>query len=164
MYQGLTGKEISAIRLSHIDLDEGTLQVQKTAATNARTLYLKPDQFRLFYDYISQLRSSARFSADESDDKIRFLNSLRAKADMTELIARMLRKYRFLCPGKTLTPENIRKSLIYNLLNVDKYPVDEVQYFSGHKWPGTTAGYQNKIDLNDHAYINSIHPMEKFRL
>lgn len=160
VYQGLSGKEISALRPDHVDMDEGTLYIEKTPYTNGRKLFLKPDQYGIFHDYFGNGRIRLMKNYPDDFSKSLFIVSTRGTGDLTDLIFRMLRKYRFLFPGKALTAENIRRSLIYNLLNVDKYPVDEVQYFAGHKWPSTTAAYVNHIDLSDRAFVNAIHPME----
>jgi len=64
-----------------------------------------------------------------------------------------------LYPDRTLNPLTIRQSVISNMLNEKKTPLEDVQLFAGHKYPSTTERYRRK-DINEQReLIKKFHPL-----
>lgn len=82
-------------------------------------------------------------------------------AGMVDRVFRLLMRYSLFLGGKSATAENIRRSVIYNGLNIDKKSIADVQVFAGQKLPSTTESYISKIDFLDRDTINAVHPMER---
>jgi site-specific recombinase XerD len=160
VFQALTGQEISNLGLSDIDLDAGTIHVKKTLTANGRTLPIHPSQFMIFHAYLTDARKKLLKDPEEDTFNKSFIISSRASGNLVGLVGSLIKKYRLLFGGKPVTAENIRKSVIWNMLNVDGKPVEQVQLFAGHMWPSTTEGYVSKIDFNDIDLVNGVHPME----
>ena len=108
----------------------------------------------LFHTYLNEGRKKILKDWEESTLYKTFIVSSRASGEATEMICRMLMKYRLLCGGKPVTAENIRKSVIWNMLNIEKKSVEQVQLFAGHMWLSSTESYVSKIDFNDVDFIN----------
>lgn len=158
--QGLTGREISNLAVTDIDLDRGMMDIRKTTNTNARRLPLHPTQFMVFNTYMTGGRESLLKDSCSATLNKTFIVNPRGNGDLTDMICRILMKYRLLFGGKPVTAENIRRSVIWNMLNIEKKPVEQVQLFAGHMWPSTTQRYVSAIDFNDRGMINRLHPME----
>lgn len=156
VYQALTSRELVNLTVDDISLDAGTVRVRRTLSTQARTLPLHPSQYMLLHNYLTECRPKL-VEVPELDR--RFIAGTRGGGTV-DMICRLLLRYGLVFGGKPVTAENIRKSVIYNRLNVDKQSVADVQVFAGHKLPSTTEGYVSKIDFADRDAINAVHPME----
>ena len=161
VHQAPTSAEIFALKVSDIDLDQGTIKIPATVSTDARVLPLHPSQFMVLHSYLTGARRRllGDYSATETVSK-RFLLGLGGTGQSRQLFAPIFKPYKLLFGNKPVTAENIRMSVIYNRLNVDKLPLETVQAFAGHKWPSSTEKYVSRIDVEDRDFINGIHPME----
>jgi site-specific recombinase XerD len=65
-----------------------------------------------------------------------------------------------LFPDRNLNPLNIRNSVIYNLLNVRRLPLEQVQLLAGHKWISTTARFLEARWEEQKVLINRFHPLK----
>lgn len=161
VYQALTSEELLQLTVSDIDLDAGTVRVKKTLSTNGRVLSLHPSQFMFLHRYLHESRPKLlKLSPDFAHIYPKLIIGTRGMGETTSGIGCFLRRYRALFPGKGITATNIRKSVIYKWLNVDKRSLHEVQVWAGHKWPSTTEGYITHIDCDDPEVINGWHPLE----
>lgn len=162
IYQALTCEELVQLSLHDLDLDTGMVEVKATRSTCGRVLSLHPSQFMVLHSYLSESRPKL-LSLRPEDAHIypRLIVGTRGMGETVSGIGCFIRRYRGLFPGKELSATTIRKSVIYNWLNEDRYPVHDVQYWAGHAWPSTTKGYVSPIAQDDPSVINGWHPMER---
>ena len=64
-------------------------------------------------------------------------------------------------PDRKLNATTVRQSVISNLLNHHNYLIEDVQLFSGQKWPSTTERYKRLNIEDQRKKINLWHPLEK---
>ena len=76
-----------------------------------------------------------------------------------DAINSMIDPMKALYPDRNLTATTIRQSVICNLLNEGKYPLEQVQLFAGHKYPSATEKYLRKDLSEQRALINKLHPL-----
>lgn len=154
IYQALTSEELMNLRTRDVDLDEGTIYIRRGAKQSARTLPLRTKQIKLFYTYMYESRKAlVQTSVDE------LLISIRGVKMSVDGIHSMIQPLQALYPDRALNPQTIRQSVICNLLNERKEPIEDVQMFAGHRWPSTTERYK-RMDLeNQLEEINKWHPL-----
>ena len=154
IYQALTSEELMNLRTRDVDLDEGTIYIRRGAKQSARTLTLRTKQIKLFYNYIYESRKAlVQTNVDE------LLISIRGVKMSVDGIHSMIQPLQALYPDRALNPQTIRQSVICNLLNERKEPIEDVQMFAGHRWPSTTERYK-RMDLeNQLEEINKWHPL-----
>jgi integrase/recombinase XerD len=127
IYQGLQLGEITGLRVPDVRLEAGTIYVEATPKTNARTLPLKPRQVMGLHRYIDQERP--RLVRERTDALI--LTKL-GTAERGEGIHYLVSTCQGLFPDRRLTPQTIRQSVIANLLK-QGHDLRVVQTFAGHK-------------------------------
>ena len=155
IYQALVCSELCRLELRDIDLDNGTIYVKGSKKNSSRTLSLKQNQIKLIMDYISTSRKNLlRCETDY------LLITQRGVAETVDGIHSMIEPLKGLFMDRNLTPSTIRQSVIANLLNIHKQPLDVVQVFAGHKYPSSTEQYRRK-DINEQLdKINMWHPLK----
>ncbi len=159
IYQGLTSEELLCLTVNDIDLSQGVIYIPDTVSGQARNLFFSPVQFMVFQTYLNEGRK--KLLGDIAEESINTLIvTSRTQKISSDSIGSIIDKYKLLFPGKRMTAELIRKSVIHNWLNIHKKPLEIVQYWAGHRWPSTTEKYINRINYNDPQALDSIHPME----
>ncbi len=154
VYQGLTSDEIVRLELKDVDLDNGTIYIKASKNLNSRTLELTPKQMIPIKSYIDEVRPKMLMG---KADKL-ILNKL-GKPITVGGIHPIFDQFKEMFPDRKLNPQTIRMSVICNWLNEKKTPLETVQYFAGHKWPGTTEKYF-KVDANaERELINRYFPI-----
>jgi integrase/recombinase XerD len=152
IYQGLQLAEIVGLQLTDVQLAAGTLYVQGTPRTNARTLPLRPRQVMLLHTYIHSERLQL---LRENTDAL--ILTKRGTAEQGEGIHYLVSTCGYLFPDRDLTPQTIRQSVIANLLK-HGHDLRMVQVFAGHKYPSATERYrQSQIDELK-AAVQKYHP------
>lgn len=155
IHQGLTCSELCRIDLKDIDLDGGTVYVKGSKKCSARILGLKSSQILLIKNYIETSRKNLLKSNTSF-----LLITQRGVPETVDGINSMVESLKGMFLGKNLNPSTIRQSVISNLLNVYKKPLEDVQLFAGHKWPSSTEQYRRK-DINEQReMINKWHPLK----
>jgi site-specific recombinase XerD len=155
IYQGLSAGEICHLKINHIDLDKGTIYVSGNRMQTNRTLELYAEQYRMFDNYIHDARKRQLLRGKTDYLLLGFQGRAITVDDINYLVETM--KPMFL--DRNLTTINIRNSVIYNLLNVKKIPLEQVQLFAGHKWISTTARFLQTPTNEQRAMINKFHPL-----
>ena len=56
VYQALSVLEISQIKVSNVNLENGTIKIKGNSKNKGRTLSLKPNQILLFHNYLKKVR------------------------------------------------------------------------------------------------------------
>lgn len=143
IYQGLSCEEITRINVRNVDCAELTLYIKPTKKLRSRTLSLELIQAEWLEEYIKNHRKRLLKSVTN-----RLLISIRGIPETVESIGGMLKPLKSLYPERALNAKTIRLSVIANWLNINKLPIEKVQYMAGHKWPSSTLRYK-RIDLHD---------------
>lgn len=156
VYQGLKPQEMALLGVSDINLEAGTIYVKPTTTTNSRTLSLKPSQILLMYSYLHSVRLQL-LKGRESNVLLIGQRSMSMSAD--DIIKHVLRSYRDVYPGREVTAQAIRGSVIANLL-AQGHDIGVVQRFAGHKYPSSTERYKQSQVETLKAAIDQYHPMK----
>ncbi len=148
IYQALTPSEMAAITICCINLEMGIITVGK------RNLSLKPNQVLLFYEYIRDIRPTLLQAAKSEKLLIGIRGTAMPAEDITKHIKR---SYKGRYPGRTVSAQTIRQSVIANLLK-QGHDISLVQHFAGHAYPSSTERYkQDDVDTLQ-AAVNRYHP------
>lgn len=156
VYQGLKPQEMALLGLEDISLEAGTIYIKPTATTNSRTLSLKPGQILLMYSYLHSVRLQLLKGQKSHALLIGHRGGAMSADDITKHV---LRSYRGVYPGREVTAQTIRGSVIANLLAQGR-DIGVVQRFAGHKYPSSTERYkQSQVEVLK-AAIEQYHPMK----
>lgn len=154
IYQGLTVSEISNLRLSHVDLDAGTIFVKESPKIARRHLEIMPKQYRILDRYINESRK------DLIRDKTEALVIGKLGTALTaDDIHYLVSTYKMLFPDRNLTPATIRQSVVSNWLNEKKLPLEQVQLLAGHRWISSTAKYRQHNMEEQRELMNKWFPV-----
>ena len=162
IYQALTTSEIIELKVSDIDLEEGTIKIGANEnpgrrGNRARTLALKSKQILLFDNYIKKHRKQLwrrQKSRKRQDYFILNENGLKLWGSY---LNRMLSKGRE--KHEIFTPLKIRQSVIANLLK-EKNDIRIVQEFAGHRRTGSTEAYKRTGLEELKSSIERLHPRQ----
>lgn len=155
IYQALLPSEIIALKLSHIDLDAGTIYIRGGRELISRRLEMHPKQYRLFDKYIYEARKRLLYKG-ESDYLILNFHGKNDTVDGTLYLVETL-KPRF--PDRNLTTTTIRDSVIAYWLNERKIPLEQVQLIAGHRWISSTLRYRQTPTNEQRETLNKFHPL-----
>lgn len=150
VYQGMARTEISKIEIGDINLEEGTIKARGDERTNGRTLPLKAKQVHWIYEYMNKERP-------KSESNKLFIG-LRGEPMSSDSLCRIVLRYQYLFPERTLNSQTIRMSVTRNLLKEGK-DIRVVQAYMGHKSPGTTEKYKQSHTEELKAEIQKYHPI-----
>ena len=154
VYQGLQGREIASLGPKDVNLEQGSVFVQASATTNARTLALIPRQIMLLHQYIHQERPRLLRTPTE-----RLILTKLGTPETGEGIHYLVSTYQGLFPTRKLTAGTIRQSVITQLLKAGQ-DVRVVQVFAGHKYPSATERYKQSQVEELKAAVLKHHPMQ----
>lgn len=155
IYQALHPAEMETLHTSDINLADGTVYVKATPKTNSRILSLKPNQILLFHQYITEIRPKLLQENQSSALLIGIRGEPMSGEDITKHIKR---SYTTIYPGRNVTAQTIRQSVIANLLKQGN-DLSVVQAFAGHKYPSSTERYRQTEVETLAAAIQKYHPM-----
>ncbi|KAB2916142.1 MAG: tyrosine-type recombinase/integrase [Bacteroidetes bacterium] len=155
IYQAPASDELCRMKVAHINFDNGTVYFPAGRKTASRRLPLTPMQATLLYRYIHEERPHL-LQLLQSDT---LFITIRGQVETPDGVHGMIEPLKVLFPDKVLSPQEIRKSVIANWLNVYKHPLDEVQLMAGHKYPSTTVKYKRTDDDQAKEIIDRFHPL-----
>lgn len=155
VYQALTPREISALRVSDIDFRGGTVQVAAQPGSNGRKLPLKPQQVMLLLTYLHQSRPQL-LRGKESEALVIGQRGNGYLPD--EITGHVSSRYRGLYGPRKVTPLRIRQSVIANLLAAG-HDLRVVQVFAGHKSLSATEQYRQTATAALREQIRQHHPI-----
>jgi integrase/recombinase XerD len=163
IYQALHPQEMEVIAVTDINLQAGNMYVKPTAKTNGRSLPLKPNQVLLFYQYITEIRQKLLGVGLPPAGELKgaaLLIGIRGEAMSGEDITKHIkRSFKELYPGRNVTAQTIRQSVIANLLK-QGHDIGVVQVFAGHKYPSSTERYKQSEVETLQAAVNKYHPLQ----
>jgi len=153
VHQGLLVREIGALKVGDVELENGLVRVPQTSKTEARKLRLQSDQVMTLYAYLTTDRP--QLLRNETDHLIL---SQRGTPERGEGIHYLVETLRPIVPGKRLTPTVIRQSVIAGRLKSGQ-GLRQVQAFAGHKKISATEAYrENNLEALRLA-VERFHPL-----
>jgi integrase/recombinase XerD len=153
IYQALTAKNITAIELNDVDLQNATIYIKRQNTLNARTLELHPKQIIMIDRYINEERPVLNRMKSS-----KLILTRRYREENGCSVHDVVKVYKPLFPDRVVSPLSIRQSVIANLLQAGK-DIRMVQVFAGHKSPMTTERYQQTGIEELTAAVNRYHPL-----
>ena len=162
IYQALTTTEIIELKVSDIELEEGTIKIRANESpgrrgNKARTLALKSKQILLFDNYIKKHRKQLWRRQKPSKRKDYFILNEHGLQLWGSYLNRMLSKGRE--PQNIFTPMKIRQSVIAHLLK-ENNDLRIVQEFAGHRRAGSTEAYKRTGLEELKSNIEKLHPRQ----
>ena len=154
IYQGITAGEVTNIKLSNIDLDNGTIYIKGSSKIASRHLELMPRQFKIIDRYINETRKKI---ISTKTDKL--LVGKLGRPLTVDDVNYMVSTYKPLFPDRNLNALTIRMSVISNWLNEKRLPLEQVQLMAGHKWISATVRYRFTPIEELREMINRFHPL-----
>ncbi|MFZ4400469.1 MAG: tyrosine-type recombinase/integrase [Bacteroidales bacterium] len=154
IYQGITAGEVTNIKLSNIDLDNGTIYIKGSSKIASRHLELMPRQFKIIDRYINETRKKL---ISTKTDKL-LVGKLGTPLTVDD-VNYMVSTYKPLFSDRNLNALTIRMSVISNWLNEKRLPLEQVQLMSGHKWISATVRYRFTPIEEQREMINRFHPL-----
>jgi integrase/recombinase XerD len=156
IYQGVLSSEIIELKICDIDFDRKKVKFKGRRSVTSRTLGLNDLQIRLLTEYLVTIRPKLnKFNREEV-----IITSRGGKATIDGLSS-LFDVLKHMFPERKLNATTVRQSVISNLLNHHNYFLEDVQLFSGQKWPSTTERYKRRNIEDQRQKINMWHPMEK---
>ncbi len=156
IYQGLMPGEIAELKITHIDLDNGTIFLKGNKKLSRRHLELIPKQYRLFDRYINEGRPKLKRKGVKTDAFI--LGKLGTPITVDD-VNYIVETFKPQFPDRNLNAKTIRQSVIANWLNEKKTPLEQVQLLAGHKWISSTFSYRQTSIDEQREMINRFHPL-----
>jgi integrase/recombinase XerD len=157
VYQALTVLEITQIKVSDINLEDGTVKVKGNSKNKGRTLSLKPKQILLFHNYLKTEYKTYHKKQKPSKRQDYFLLNDEGLQLYQGGINRMING------GKDhqnkLIPLKIRQSVIAHLLK-ENNDIRIVQEFAGHRRTASTEAYKQTGLEELKSAIDKLHPLQ----
>jgi integrase/recombinase XerD len=157
IYQALTVLEISQVKVSTINLENGTIKVKGNTKNKGRILSLKSNQILLFHNYLKNERKKYHRKQKSSKRTDCFLMNDKGLQLWQGGINRMINK------GKDkqnkLIPLKIRQSVIAHLLK-ENNDIRIVQEFAGHRRTASTEAYKQTGLEELKSAIERLHPLQ----
>ena len=153
----MTVLEISQIKVTDINLEEGLVKVKGNIKNKGRELSLKPKQILLFHNYIKHDWKRYHRKQKPSKREDYFLLSDNGLQLWTGGINRMINWNRD--KQNKLIPLKIRQSVIAHLLK-EKNDIRIVQEFAGHRRTASTEEYKQTGLEELKSAIEKLHPLQ----
>jgi integrase/recombinase XerD len=153
VHQGLSVREIGALKVADIDLQTATVRILATSKTDARKLRLDAAQVMALHAYLNEDRP--QLLRDETEH---LLLTQRGTPERGEGVHYLVETLRPLLPNKRLTPTTIRQSVIAGRLKSGQ-GLRQVQAFAGHKKISTTETYRENNLAALRLAVERFHPL-----
>ncbi|QTY27578.1 tyrosine-type recombinase/integrase [Flavobacterium sp. CS20] len=157
IYQALAVLEISQLKTTDIDLENGIIRIKGNVKNKGRTLSLKPNQILLFHNYLKHDYKRYHRRQKPSKRKDYFLLNDEGLQLWQSGINRMINKERD--QQEKLIPLKIRQSVIAHLLK-ENNDVRIVQEFAGHRRATSTEAYKQTGLEELKSAIERLHPLQ----
>lgn len=154
VFQALTLLEITKVKISHVLINLGYLQIPRSLKLAKRKLAINPMQKEWIEKYLKEIR----FDQNPAN-----LNSLligkAGEAITCDAIHYIVSTVQDLFPDKEISALAIRQSTIAFWINEMNIPLEQVQIMAGHKWISSTEKYQLASLDEDIKILKRVHPM-----
>ena len=158
IYQGLAPAEVCAMKVDDIDMDTGFFVARGTEKISRRRLELKSSQTLLLFKYLKnrdQLLERSKLKTDK------LFITYNGTAQTVDAVSRMFHPYKALFPDKVLNPQNIRMSVVYNMVNSSSVSLERALELTGLKWMSSISKYLKPDKDGDMKIIQEFHPLRE---
>lgn len=137
VYQGLTTTDLANIKVEHVKLHRGTIEVPETKKSNSRILKLEPHQAIELQHFILVEREQLLIESSKDTQQLIFSTGTANK--INNLLQTFIGKINQDIP-KVKSIKQIRTSVITKWLK--QHNLRETQYRAGHKFVSSTEKYK----------------------
>jgi integrase/recombinase XerD len=157
IYQALSVLEISQIKITDVNLENGMVRIKGNTKNKGRVLSLKPNQILLFHNYLKndQKRYWRKQKSSKREDY--FVLSEAGLQLWQGGINRMINRGKD--KSNKLIPLKIRQSVIAHLLK-ENNDIRIVQEFAGHRRTASTEAYKQTGLEELKSAIEKLHPLQ----
>jgi integrase/recombinase XerD len=154
--QGVLRKEIEQLQTSSINLEKGTITIEKNVKLVKRTLPLASYQVMQLHKYLTEIRPQL-IQKSEGEKGQRLFFTLADNPRMHDSLILFLRTIKNQHP-EFKNFQQIRSSVISHWIK--EKPIREVQYLAGHNSITSTERYR-QVDLKDlEESLQQYHPLK----
>jgi integrase/recombinase XerD len=157
IYQALSVLEISQIKITDVNLENGTVRINGNTKNKGRTLSLKPNQILLFHNYLKNDQKRYWRKQKPSKREDYFVLSEAGLQLWQGGINRMINRGKD--KSNKLIPLKIRQSVIAHLLK-ENNDIRIVQEFAGHRRTASTEAYKQTGLEELKSAIEKLHPLQ----
>jgi len=157
VYQALAVLEITQIKTSDINLEDGTIYIKANVKNKQRKLSLKPKQILLFHNYLKNEYKVYHKKQKPSKRQDYFLLTDEGLQLYQGGINRMINQNKD--RQNKLIPLKIRQSVIAYLLK-ENNDIRIVQEFAGHRRTASTEAYKQTGLEELKSAIDKLHPLQ----
>lgn len=154
IFQGLSSQDISKLKVEHLKLSDGEINIPNHSGLNGRTLSLEVFQILDLQNYITKTRELLLALTEKESDALIISSgsSQNIRALVDKLIQNLRKQFPFI-----VSMSQIRSSVISNWLKSED--VRLVQYKAGHKKVTSTENFKQSLieDLQDE--VSKYHPL-----
>ena len=143
VYQGLSTKDVSQLKIRHVNVRAGRIKIPGTRTSNPRDLLLESVQIIDFMEYLLQARETLLKESDKQTDQLIVSTgkSLNIQNLVQKLVNSLREKHSFF-----ESVNQVRGSVITRWLKA--HNLRKAQYMAGHRYVSSTEAYQIN-DLED---------------
>lgn len=155
VHQALTIREVAALQLENVDLENGQVSIKESVQLRARTLPLQPSQILKMHRYIHESRQAIlQYTRKQTSALI--VTKYGAGIAPSGVFSVLRDK---VAPQRKYLPIKIRQSVIAHLLK-EGHNLRVVQVFAGHRRSSATEAYKQTgfEELKDD--VRKLHPLK----
>ena len=143
VYQGLSTKDVSQLRIRHVNVRAGRIKIPGTRTSNPRDLPLESIQIIDFMEYLLQARETLLKESNKQTDQLIVSTgkSLNIQNLVQKLVNSLRKRHSFF-----ESVNQVRGSVITRWLKA--HNLRKAQYMAGHRYVSSTEAYQIN-DLED---------------
>jgi integrase/recombinase XerD len=156
IYQAIRIQELEKLKIKHLKLAEGKIEIPGGHRRNTRTMPLEASQILLLQEYVETIRPELLIAFNIETDQL-FIGPAGDKT-LGNSINQLMYKLRKTDPKYSkITSTKIRESVIVHWLKTKD--IRTVQYLAGHKYVSSTERYR-ELDLEHlKEQIGQYHPL-----
>jgi len=156
IYQAIRIQELEKLRIYHLRLTEGKIEIPGGHRSNQRTMSLEATQILLLQEYIEMIRPEILNAFDIETDQL-FIGPAGDKTLGNSINQLMYKLRKTDSKYSKITSTKIRESVIVHWLKTKD--IRTVQYLAGHKYVSSTERYR-ELDLEHlKEQIGQYHPL-----